>query len=71
MKIEDVKDGMRVVYIPHHAGYIGRRHPDCEHGVVSSKNHKYAFIRFDGQLGDTNPACNPADLEDMTDVLYT
>lgn len=61
MKIEDIKPKMRVIYIPGIAKGDWL-HPACERGVVSSKNSSCAFVRFDGQLGDTNPACDPADL---------
>ena len=61
MKLEDIKPRMKVTYIPGIANG-DRSHAACEHGVVSSKNHKYAFVRFDGHMGDTNPACDPADL---------
>ena len=66
---------MRVIYIPGHANG-NRRHPDCEHGRVSSVNDKYVFVRFDEQvrvLGwdqATGKACDPADLvmEMMSDL---
>jgi len=61
MKIEDIKPKMRVTYIPGVAKG-DRGHPACEHGVVTSKSSKCAFVRFDGQIGETNPACDPSDL---------
>lgn len=46
MKISDCKKGDRVVYVPCHAdGH--RSHPDCEHGVVSSVNENWVFVKFD------------------------
>ena len=67
MNIEDVKDSMRVAYIPGHAhGDIN--HPDVERGKVSSKNSVNVFVRFDKQVsklgwdGTTSQSCNPGDL---------
>jgi len=57
-----ISQGSRVTYVPHHAhGDI--THPDCEHGKVTSINEAgTVFVRFDGQIGDTNPACLMSDL---------
>ena len=57
-----IQQGSRVIYIPHHAhGDIN--HPDCEHGKVSSINEAgTVFVRFNKQIGDTNPGCNINDL---------
>ncbi len=46
MKIANFKKGDRVTYIPTHA--CGNpNHPDCESGVVSSKNSKFIFVKYD------------------------
>jgi hypothetical protein len=57
-----ISPGSRVIYVSHHAhGDIN--HPDCEHGKVTSINDAgTVFVRFDGQVGDTNPGCNIKDL---------
>lgn len=67
MKLEAIRPGMRVAYVPGHAhGDIA--HPDVEHGTVSSTNNKYAFVRFDRQVakfgwdGTTSQACDAEDL---------
>lgn len=67
MKLEELKSGMRVAYMPTHAdGDL--MHPDVEHGTVSSVNSKYAFVRFDKQVskfgweGTTSQSCQPSDL---------
>lgn len=65
---EDFEPGDMVVYIPEHAeGDI--THSDCEFGEISSKNHKFVFVKFDqyvkkfGWDGATSQACNPSDLK--------
>ena len=67
MKINEIKSGERVVYVPLHAhGDIC--HPDVEIGTVSSVGPKYAHVRFDkavakfGWDGATSQACDPSDL---------
>lgn len=40
---------MRVIYVPYHA-HGDRNHKDCEHGRVSSVNHKFVFVKFDRQV---------------------
>lgn len=45
MKIEDIKEDMSVLYIPGHA-HGDRTHPDCERGIVSSKNAVNVFVRY-------------------------
>lgn len=45
---EDFHVGMRVAYIPSHAkGRLG--HPSIEHGIVSSINREFVFVRFENQ----------------------
>jgi len=61
--------GKRVKYIPTHAEG-NKKHPDCESGVVSSKNDKYIFVKYDNLMctmvtGDepyTAKATDPHDL---------
>lgn len=67
MKLELIKPGMLVWYVPTHAhGDIN--HADAEHGRVSSVNSKFAFVKFDKQVaklgwdGTTSQSCDPADL---------
>lgn len=33
-----------------------------EYGVITSINETIAFVRFDGQIGDTNRGCRIEDL---------
>ena len=67
MNLAEIKSGMRVVYVPTHA-FGDLKHPDVEHGTVSSCNEHYAFVKFDKQLnklgwaGTTSQSCNPEDL---------
>lgn len=62
MKLEHVKVGMHVVYVPKHANG-NRQHPDCEYGVVESKNdtHVYVFVKFKS-WHNYGQACRPEDL---------
>ena len=63
VRIEDLKKGVdeghKVLYMPGHAKGDWY-HPDCELGRISSWNRTYVFVNFG--KGDTNPACDPADL---------
>ena len=76
MKMEDgvkhrFRRGDRVIYVPLHV-HQDFRHPDCEHGVVSSVNDSYVFVKFDGKFtreriidpdwNITAQACDPDDL---------
>ena len=61
MNMNDVVDGMRVIYLPNHAK--DESHPDCQYGMVMAHNNYFAFVKFDDQVGDTNPACDPKNLE--------
>lgn len=66
------KEMQRVIYVPQHTltdGLSDFRHPDCEHGVISSISSKgFPFVRFDKQVakltweGATSQCCNPLDL---------
>lgn len=49
MNLEDFQPFMRVAYVPMHA-HGDTNHPDVEHGVVSSVNHKFVFVKFDGRF---------------------
>lgn len=55
----DFKPGEAVSYVPTHAnGDLG--HPDVEHGVVTSTNPYFVFVRYDGEMGAK--ATSPHDL---------
>jgi len=59
MNVTDFPVGRAVTYIPHHAhGNAG--HPDCEHGVVTSTNDKFVFVRFGSHIH--SQACDPETL---------
>jgi hypothetical protein len=59
--------GTRVAYIPGHS-FGDIKHPDVEHGIVSSSNGKNVFVKFDrivsrlGLDGTTSQSCCPEDL---------
>lgn len=53
------KIGDSVTYIPTHAEGDAS-HEDCQRGFITSVNHKYVFVRFNGC---TSQACDPADLK--------
>jgi hypothetical protein len=67
MDLDAIHDGQRVIYVPHHAAG-DPRHRDCEHGMVSSTNHVYAFVRFDQAVARhgwdraTSQSCDPETL---------
>jgi len=63
MKIEDFEPGDAVRYIPGHAKG-NPSHPDCENGIVSSKNDVNVFVRYFGKYGlrPTGQATSPGDL---------
>lgn len=63
MKAEDFKPGEPVLYVPLHA-HGDAKHPDCEHGVVSSQNGKNVFVRYyrNGVLQNTVQSTTPSDL---------
>ena len=73
MKIEDVKVGQSVAYVPMHAK-CDYSHPDIDLGVVTSKDDKSVFVRFNRNViaaGTTNvrsQGCNP---EDLISVKFT
>lgn len=51
--------GDKVRYVPYHA-YGDCQHPDCEDGVVTSKNSVYVFVRLGGK--NYSAACSPDQL---------
>ena len=56
--------GRRVIYVPKHVQAIHGgdvNHPDCEHGVITSKNAQTVFVRFDGD--SHSKGCYPEDLQ--------
>lgn len=58
-RLEDFSVGDQVTYVPYHA-HGKASHPDCERGVVSSKNDLYVFVRFG--CSTTGQACKPDQL---------
>lgn len=59
MKLDDVEPGQRVLYVPHHA-HGNQLHADCEPGIVTSKNDRFAFVRYYGKT--QTQATDPIDL---------
>lgn len=59
MKLENLKEGMPVIYMPLHKD---RYKPitDDQLGIISSANHRYAFVKYLGSNG--SQATNPDDL---------
>ena len=45
MTLDEIQEGMRVLYIPPHA-QGERTHPDCQRGIVMSKNTTHVFVRY-------------------------
>lgn len=70
MTAPDFISGMRVAYVPLHAG-DDINHPDVEYGTVSSTNDKNVFVKFDRQLkkfgwqGTTSQSCDPESLRKL------
>lgn len=60
LTLQEIEPQMSVTYVPRHAG-DDLNHPDVEHGVVSSKNDCFAFVKF-GPMNTTSQACSPEDL---------
>lgn len=59
MNAQDFKPGDRVIYVPNHANG-DRRHPDCEHGVVTSVGSSgNVFVMY---AGKSVQATYPSDL---------
>jgi hypothetical protein len=57
MNLADFKVGDRVVYIPVQA-YRNYLHPDVEHGVVTSINDKFVFVKY---FGKSDSVATPPD----------
>lgn len=58
IELEDAVIGSWATYVPYHAnGNTG--HPDCQRGIITSKNDRYIFVRFKGPQGE---ACLPDQL---------
>jgi hypothetical protein len=72
----DFKLHERVIYVPNHADG-NPAHPDCEHGKVSSSNHKFVFVRFDKEVENsgwdnaTGKACDPSNLICVSEMTPT
>ena len=60
LTVRDFKVGEHVIYVPNHAD-DNFTHPDCEHGVVTSINKIYVFVKFDPSK-DYGIACDPSNL---------
>src|SRR5690349_22814335 len=45
MTLDEIHEGMRVLYLPPHA-HGDRTHPDCQRGIVTSKNPAQVFVRY-------------------------
>ena len=70
MLLEDIYEGMRVCYMPHHAR--GKRHHrDCMRGVVTSKNAQDVSVRYgaDRHSNITAPALLIPDDHDERPLL--
>ena len=63
MTINDLNIGDQVLYVPDHA-MNDHNHPSCEYGLVSSKNERFAFVRYirDRMLQSTAQATDPRNL---------
>lgn len=65
--LNDFEPGNRVAYVPTHAHH-DLKHKDVERGVVSSRNHKFVFVKYYPALerlgweGCTSQATNPTEL---------
>jgi hypothetical protein len=60
MANDKFESGDAVTYVPNHA-HGDLKHPDCEHGIVSSVNASgTVFVRFGGR--PNSQGCNPEDL---------
>ena len=64
MNTDEFNEGDKVLYVPHHAAG-NKSHPDCEHGIVSSKKEVNVFVKYftkDGGLKLHAQATSPDDL---------
>jgi threonine dehydrogenase-like Zn-dependent dehydrogenase len=68
---DDFQTGDRVTYVPLHA-YGDINHKDVEHGLVSSCNNEFVFVKYYPALtrfgwdGCTSQATNPTELIKVT-----
>ena len=46
MQLDEIQEGMRVLFIPRHARG-NRQHRDCVRGVVTGKTDTWVFVRYD------------------------
>ena len=58
MNLIEIEVGMMVFYIPKHL--TGAKIEIDQYGIVTSKNEKYAFVRYAGDNG--SKATSPSDL---------
>jgi len=49
MTVDQFQKGQRVLYIPPHADG-DPTHEDCKRGVISSKNDKFVFVKYDNLM---------------------
>jgi len=63
MRIEDIKTGDPVIYIPKYSLIGDKSKWDNENllGIVTSKNERYVFVRYKN-TADTSQATTPEDL---------
>jgi hypothetical protein len=57
MMLDEIQEGMRVLYIPRHAQ--GKRtHPECQRGIVTGKTATHVLVRYgtDRHSNPTAPA---------------
>ena len=75
--LSDFKEDDKVRYIPKHLiqEYFESEHQDWfgDHGVVTSVNEKYVFVRYirDGVLQHTAQATDPRDLINDTKPIFS
>jgi len=57
MTLDELHEGMQVLYIPQHA-HGNTTHPDCQRGMVTSKTATQVFVRYgtDSHSNATLPA---------------
>jgi hypothetical protein len=65
MTLDEIQEGMPVLYIPRHA-QGERTHPDCQQGIVTGKNATHVFVRYgtDRHSNATVPALLVPDATD-------
>ena len=55
MQLDEIQEGMRVLFIPRHARG-NRQHRDCVRGVVTGKTDTWVFVRYDTDRHRNAPA---------------